>query len=227
MPTIFLIRHAQASFGTADYDALSELGREQAIALDRGLRARGVEPDRIVRGTLRRLRQTVELCGLAAGVTVTIDARLDEYDHADLFESYAPQAVATWNGVADSRHRISPAHLQALLDSALGRWAEDGDGGACEESWPAFRDRSLGALTDLGAELERGERALAFTSAGVVAAICSHLLGASAAGFVALNRVAVNTGVTTLALGRGGTSLISFNDHSHLETADRALVTYR
>lgn len=227
MPTIYLIRHAQGSFGTADYDALSELGREQAVALDRGLRARGIAVDQVVRGALRRQQQTVELCELAAALPAAVDPRLDEYDHADLFASYAPEAVPTWNGEADDGSRITSAQLQTLLDSALQTWAEDGEGGACRESWAAFRERSRGAVADVGSGLGRGERALVFTSAGVVAAICAHLLGASAAGFAALNRVAVNTGITTLALGSGGTSLVAFNDHSHLEGAGSELLSYR
>jgi len=33
--------------------------------------------------------------------------------------------------------------------------------------------------------------------------------------------------VTKLAIGSTGINVVSFNDHSHLETVDRALVTYR
>jgi hypothetical protein len=37
----------------------------------------------------------------------------------------------------------------------------------------------------------------------------------------------VNTGVTKLVHGRTGTSVVSFNDHSHLEGPGRDLLTYR
>ena len=37
MPSILLVRHAQASFGAADYDVLSERGHEQVTALVAGL----------------------------------------------------------------------------------------------------------------------------------------------------------------------------------------------
>ncbi|MEC8667907.1 MAG: histidine phosphatase family protein, partial [Pseudomonadota bacterium] len=33
MPTLYLIRHGQASFGADDYDVLSPIGHEQARAL--------------------------------------------------------------------------------------------------------------------------------------------------------------------------------------------------
>jgi broad specificity phosphatase PhoE len=226
MPTIHLIRHAQGSFGTADYDALSELGRRQCVALDERLRAQGARPHRVLRGSLRRQQTTLELCSIATGTRVMVDPRLDEYDHADLFEHYAPEATAIWRGEPEAA-RFSPSEVQALLDRALWQWATDAEGGRCRESWPAFRARALDAIADLTTGLARGQEALVFTSAGITAAICSHLLGASADAFVALNRVAVNTGITKLVHGRGGTSVVSFNDHSHLEGQDRALLTYR
>lgn len=227
MPTILLIRHAQASFGTTDYDLLSEVGRRQAVALDQGLRARGVKPDRILRGSLRRQRQTMEHCCIATGPDVTVDTRLDEYDHADIFSHYAPQAIAAWRGNAGAASMVTSGELQTLLDQALWRWADDAENSACKQTWPAFRARALDALADLTASLGRGEQTLVFTSAGVTAAICAHLLRGSTDAFVALNRVAVNTGVTKLVHGRAGTNLVSFNDHSHLEQFDPVLLTYR
>ena len=78
----------------------------------------------------------------------------------------------------------------------------------------------------LAAPLASGGQAWAFTSGGVIAAIGAALLGAPPATFIALNRVSVNSGVTTIITGRGGPRLLTFNDHSHLEQ-DRALVTFR
>ena len=65
--------------------------------------------------------------------------------------------------------------------------------------------------------LEQGQDAVVFTSAGVIATVCAHVLGAGAAGLVALNRVAVNGAVTKLAVGRSGSTLLTFNEHTHLE----------
>jgi hypothetical protein len=63
------------------------------------------------------------------------------------------------------------------------------------------------------------------TSGGAIAAVCVGLLGVAPETFVALNRVTVNAGVTKVVRGRSGTTLVSFNEHAHLE-AD-GLVTYR
>ena len=42
-----------------------------------------------------------------------------------------------------------------------------------------------------------------------------------------LNAVTVNASVTKIVVGRRGSTLVSFNDHSHLEGAGNALVSYR
>jgi hypothetical protein len=39
--------------------------------------------------------------------------------------------------------------------------------------------------------------------------------------------VVVNASVTKLVVGQRGTTLVSFNDHSHLELSGAQLMTYR
>jgi hypothetical protein len=41
-----------------------------------------------------------------------------------------------------------------------------------------------------------------------------------------LARLVVNASITKVISGRMGTSLVTFNDHAHLES-ERALITYR
>ncbi|HEX5612745.1 MAG TPA: phosphoglycerate mutase family protein, partial [Burkholderiales bacterium] len=48
MAELYLVRHAQASFGTEDYDRLSELGRRQARWLGEYFAERGMRFDRVV-----------------------------------------------------------------------------------------------------------------------------------------------------------------------------------
>jgi len=66
-----------------------------------------------------------------------------------------------------------------------------------------------------------------FTSGGVLAAACVQLLALADHTLVALNRVAVNTGITKIVHGGRGTTLVSFNEHAHLERDGFSLVTYR
>jgi broad specificity phosphatase PhoE len=98
MGVVLLVRHGQASFGTDDYDVLSETGWEQARLLGAWLAGRGVTPDVVVRGGMRRHRETAEgdagEIGLAAFVR-----RADE-----LAESYGERfrPTAYLRGLASS-----------------------------------------------------------------------------------------------------------------------------
>ena len=61
----------------------------------------------------------------------------------------------------------------------------------------------------------------------MIAAVCVELLALPSESFIAFNRVAVNTGLTKLIHGRRGSTLVSFNEHGHLERGERSLITYR
>ena len=65
------------------------------------------------------------------------------------------------------------------------------------------------------------------SSAGTIAAAAAPLLGVGPAGWPALQRVMVNTSVTKVVHGQRGITLISFNEHGHLEGVPGVKVTYR
>ncbi|HJV74342.1 MAG TPA: phosphoglycerate mutase family protein, partial [Noviherbaspirillum sp.] len=58
MGQIYLVRHGQASFGSANYDQLSELGLEQARLLGEWFANSRQQFHRVVTGDMRRHRQT-------------------------------------------------------------------------------------------------------------------------------------------------------------------------
>lgn len=202
MPVVLLVRHGQASFGADDYDVLSDLGREQSGVVGRELARRQLGAPLLLCGTLRRQRDTARLLGLGEP---DLDGRLDEYDHLGLLERY-PSAQG-----ADGSSR----GLQVLLDDALAAWVGDPAGGFAQ-----FQTDAVDAVTGVDRD------AVLVTSGGVVAAVADRLLGLGGAGVVALNRVAVNAAVSKVVVGRSGASVVSYNDHAHLEPG-RRLVTYR
>ena len=69
MALLFLVRHGQASFGSSDYDRLSDLGRQQSRWLGEYFAGRGVHFKRVVAGSLKRQQDTASevLAGMGDG----------------------------------------------------------------------------------------------------------------------------------------------------------------
>lgn len=86
MGAIYLVRHGQASFGAADYDALSPRGFEQSTVVGAELLRRNVSFSQARSGTLARQRDTAAtaLRVLGTDVPVAEDPRWNEYDHVDI-----------------------------------------------------------------------------------------------------------------------------------------------
>jgi hypothetical protein len=59
---IHLVRHAQASFGSRNYDELSAIGRIQAGLLGRWIGECGSKVDQVVAGGLVRHKDTAQFC---------------------------------------------------------------------------------------------------------------------------------------------------------------------
>jgi broad specificity phosphatase PhoE len=225
MPTVLLVRHGQASFGTEDYDVLSEAGHRQAEIVAASLAERGYKPDRLISGTLRRQRDTAAAFTALGAPDLEIEPRWDEYDSEDILRHHSDTSVRL-------DHRGDGAPLtnrafQTILEAAQAQWVDHADRSPTTRTWPSFSGAGTAALRDLAAQLTSGQTAIVVTSGGVIGALLCSLWDAPPALFPALNRVTVNASVTKLAVGSTGTNVISFNDHSHLESVDRALVTYR
>jgi broad specificity phosphatase PhoE len=217
MTAVYLLRHGQASFGAADYDTLSPVGKQQAVVLGEELRRREVDVHTVWSGTLRRQRGTAAVCLEAAGLDlpITEDARWNEYDHIGLVPSGQP---------APEQSR----DFQRLLDEAIEAWITGGHAAGSTGTWLEFTGAVRGALETVLAGLPKGRSALVFTSAGVISAVCAALLSAPhPATFLALNRTMPNAAITKLVSGRSGMSLISVNEHGHFEGPHRGLLTYR
>jgi broad specificity phosphatase PhoE len=226
VPTILLVRHAQASFGSTDYDVLSPVGHEQTQLVTAALARRDLNVTHIAAGTARRQQDTAAPCAAEHGLEIEIDPRWNEYETEDVLEHHGETAVSL-AGTGDAGEEITPRQFQAVLDGALASWVASREGTTAAQSWPHFLESREAALVELAATLGSGETALVFTSGGVIAALGGHLLGGHPDLFPTLNRILLNTGITKLAVGRSGISLISFNEHAHLDDGGGKLLTYR
>jgi broad specificity phosphatase PhoE len=223
MPTVYLIRHGQASFGAADYDVLSPTGTQQSKVLGEELGRRGVRVDQVWSGTLSRQRATAAACLPVAGIDVECrqDPRWNEYDLDALLLRYLPELE-----LDPATAAASPREFQRMLERAMIAWSADEESAGIG-SFGDFCSAPCRAMAELFEGLGRGGSALVFTSGGVISAVCASLLGLAPVGFLAVNRTMVNAGVTKVVQGPLGTSLVSLNEHAHFEGPNRELLSYR
>ena len=171
---------------------------------------------------MRRHRETAEAClgQLSGAPQATVDAGWDEFDHVAMLGKL-PTSFAG--------EKPTKAEFQEWFEAATDRWTGGEHDDEYAESFPGFTDRVGSALRRTAEEVGSGT-ALVFTSGGPVAWACASLLAddRSAAGRLwrRLNPVCVNSGITRLVTGRRGTTLVSFNEHAHLDGVPGAL-TYR
>lgn len=218
MGQVLLVRHGQASWDGDDYDILSEAGHRQGELLGIALAARGVRPDVIVSGGMRRHRETVEniVDGARLGeVSVELDLGWDEYDHVSMLA----QVPTTFTG-----EKPTPAEFQTWIEHATDRWIRDENSEDYHEPFAGFTGRVNSALRRAVGGTHG--TTLVVTSGGPISWVAASLLGGGAALWSRLNVVCVNAGVTKLVTGRRGVTLVSFNEHTHLEGVPD-LLTYR
>lgn len=230
MATVFLVRHAQASFGKEDYDALSPLGFTQSRLLGEALRARAVRPDVVVAGTLKRHHQTAQACLSAMGCSVPVETRaaFDELDHAELVARQEPRYADLAVLGADLRTRPDPHRwFQGLFVEALERWLSGHHDAEYREPWPAFRARCIAALDTLALSLPPEATAMVFTSGGPISAAMQGLLALSDEGMLRLFWGIANATVSKVVVDEGTPRLASWNEHGHLEGNGGGLLTYR
>lgn len=219
MGRLLLVRHGQASWDGDDYDILSERGHRQAELLGSALAARAIRPDVVVSGGMRRHRETVDSVLFGAGydaVDVELDPGWDEYDHVSMLA----QVPASFEDETPTA-----AEFQAWMERATDRWIGGGNEADYHEPFAAFTARVDEALRRTVEAAGRGT-ALVVTSGGPISWASSALLGGGAELWSRLNVVCVNSGVTKLVSGRRGVTLVTFNEHTHLE-GQLDLLTYR
>ena len=227
VPTVLLVRHAQASFGAPDYDVLSPRGREQADAVARELTGRQLDVERLLTGSLRRQQETAEPVAALLRGPVLVDPRWNEYEMDAILATHSTTSARASIQPGSHQRPVSSAEFQDLLEAAMSGWIEAAADGPAAETWPSFAARVRAALGDAAEGLPAGSTALVFTSGGVVAAVCAALMELPPPALIMFNRVSVNTGITKIVTGRRGITLVSFNEHAHLEHSRPSLVTYR
>ncbi len=230
MSRILLVRHGQASWGKKDYDVLSDLGTRQATIAGESLRDRGVHPDVVVVGALRRQQLTATGLIEAAGwdINAEIDPGWDEYDHMAIITAHKPAYRSMTVMRADLARTFRPYRAFMLMfEKAMVRWAEGEHDTDYPEPFTTFSHRVEEGLERVMSRLGPSETAVVCSSAGAITWALTTVLDGDLELWGRLQRVMVNGSVSTVTVDTAGPLLLTFNDHSHLETAGPGLITSR
>lgn len=216
MSIVFLVRHAQASFGAEDYDALSELGFRQARWLGEYFVAREIRFARVLSGTMVRQHATARTILDAMherDETLELHAGLNEYPGEALYTAHT--------GIAPRAHQLADARdYWRTFRLAMQAWSEDR---LLEvpESWLDFGARVRAAITEAVRDTARDDSILVVSSGGAIGRLLADLTGAPASTAIELNLQCRNTGFTELIAGSTALRLLSFNNVPHLDTPER------
>jgi broad specificity phosphatase PhoE len=239
MGTLFLVRHAQASFLEENYDKLSPLGEAQARLLGEYWVQRKIVFDRTCVGPCVRQKDTLKLAS-------------DAYDRAGLkfpeplvlpeFDEYQGEAVLQHSlpGLLENDQRIRNLHaafqsstgtaekratFQKLFEAVISEWVR---GAICPqgvETWLEFCSRVNSGFMKFLSGGGRGERVAIFSSGGPIAVAMQRALRLSPESALQVSWMSRNSSWSEFLYSAERFTLSSFNVHGHL--SDPAMMTYR
>ncbi len=211
MGTLYLVRHGQASFGSDNYDQLSDLGIRQCRRLGEYLAARGKRFDAVITGTLMRQVQSYD--ALAEGLGQRLEPLqlpgLNEYDSKAVIAAIHPQPLQK-----PSSPELYRAHFRLLRDG-LSAWMA---GTTQPVGMPSYADFSAGvaaALAHVRSQCE-GE-VLMVSSGGPISTVVGQVLGTAPEVTIELNLRIRNSALSEFAFNAKRHTLVTFNTLPHLD----------
>lgn len=235
MGKLLLIRHAQASYGAANYDQLSDHGYAQSSMLGEYLVELDLQFNHIYVGPLKRHWQTYEKVKAAyAKRRKSLPEpqkmiELDEHRWPTILRKIAPTLHETipeiqrWANDDNPDPKIKKRNQLKIFHYCMDLWAK----GELEHlqppeypDWKTFRATVKRALNKIQTQHgnENGASIAAFTSGGTVSAAMGHVLGMNAEDLVSgLNGLVMNTSLTEFLFTDERMTLKSFNGVPHLQ----------
>ena len=222
MGTLYLVRHGQASFGAADYDQLSPLGFQQCQKLGEYWRARGMQFDAVLTGSLKRHAQSFAgiVEGLGHAPEPLVWPGLNEYDSEAVIGAIHPAPLEKPANAEEYRQ-----HFRLLRDG-LQAWIRGDTQPVGMPSYAEFSAGIAGALDHVRKNHPEG-RVLIVSSGGPISTAVGQVLSTPPDTTIELNLRIRNASVTEFAFTPKRHMLVTFNTLPHLDFAEgAAMVTY-
>jgi len=228
---LYLIRHAQASFLSEDYDNLSEHGHIQSRAVGDYFVNKEIQFDQVYIGPLKRHRQTYDRVreayqerNLHLPQAIEIE-ELREYEGMDVMQDLRDQLSVhypkfrSWFDDMDRQpdHRTK----MKMVVTYLHMWATNTlrfDLPQGVQSFADFRRTAEVGLSKVMAGNENGKTIAAFSSGGCIAAMIAKIAGVEDPGkAMGFNLVMLNTAISEVLFSGDRLSLQTFNTLYHLK----------
>lgn len=228
---LLAIRHAQASFGEANYDRLSATGHRQARLLGDWLAARpDLGFDAVAIGTMVRHHET--LMGIRAARDDLPEAlvlpELDEFDHHAMlaaFRQLAPDDPVV-AAIGEGRPP-DPVAIVRFLQGGLRAWVDGRLDDRVPESFAAFRARVRRGIEALRSANPGARRVLVVSSGGVISQLAQWALDVPDSHAIDLNISIRNSALAEFRHSEGRWRFGSWNALPHLAAPEhRDLHTY-
>lgn len=224
----------------ADYDQLSDLGKEQSAILGDYLAEIGLEFDKVYRGDLRRHRETEQIASTAskkAGLNweVEVMPALNEHQGPKVVKwllsrieagDQSPELDSLRKLLQPINADVPKKQYLAAFEHGTLEWAKDSfDTSPIDvEDWKPFLLRIHTALEDImAAHPESGKTIGVFTSGGPVGVTIGKALALSDAQSMQMNWIVQNSSISEFLYSKGRFSLKTFNAIPHLK--EKRLIT--
>ena len=216
MGHLYLVRHGQASFGAADYDVLSDLGRRQSLRLGDYFRGRGLHFDAVLSGSLKRHAQTLQAIaeGMQCPLEPLVLPGLNEFDGEAVIRAIYTQPLQELSTTEGYKQ-----HFRLLRDG-LTQWM---NGVVSPKGMPNYPEFVRGVTDALGHVRKHCTgNVLLVSSGGPIATAVGHVLGTAPETTIDLNMQIRNSALTEFVFSPKRHQLLSFNTLPHLEGAEFA-----
>ena len=241
MAHIYLIRHGQASFGTENYDKLSEIGNRQAGVVGDYFSKQNTPIAHVVHGEMSRQKQTAKILATQASFSskLVCHPSANEFDSDNLIKHYLPILAKESTELSEILNKgehwwAGGDNFELFFRAMVELWQMDK---ACPfESWSDFRLRCFKCLNDVAemAEIDsknsgagkKGATILA-TSGGLISVIMQSILNFENSTFMDMNMTINNASISEVMWStnqnmvtqeplRKRNRLLSFNNITHL-----------
>lgn len=239
MGRLFLVRHAQASFLSENYDQLSALGETQARLLGEYWAQQKLIFQRACSGPCVRQKETARIVGEAYRKSevpfpeLVVMQEFDEYQGEAVIEKSLPALLDNDGGIRklydafqnsagpQERHR----NFQKLFEVLICRWVTGEVSVPGVETWPEFCARVNGGIARFISRAKQGERSVIFASGGPVAVAMQRALHLSPQDTLGVTWMSRNCSYSEFIFSGERFTLSAFNAFPHLQNP--AMLTYR